>query len=414
MFENVDVADLLGAVRGHAFDPHDDVMGAHRIDAIKACDLVIRAAQAAQAEQISALNDLRASQITLGRGNHSLSVIGELGMARNVSPSSAGSHYGFAIGLARMPRVAEVFATGGISEQAARLVVRESTGLDLDQVTRLDQKLAPRIPGLTARKAGDLARHFTIGIDAQAAYERAKANRADRFVSLFPDTDGVAVLQVRGPAELMLAAYNALDHAAKTAKTAGDPRTRGQVMCDEFVQRATGLKKVTAVNVEIGLVMTVGSLLRRDQLPAMLAGFGPIPSELAHNIVAASQQTWVRRLFSDPIDGTLIDTDQRRRRFTAKIARLIADRDRTCRQPGCDCRIREFDHIVAHQSGGLTTGDNGQGLCTRSHTLKHQPGWKVGVQGRDIGWTTPTGHTYHSKRPPIIEYTNQAPGHQRQ
>ena len=198
MFENVAVADLLGAMRGHDFDPHDDVMGAHRIDAIKACDLVIRAAQAAQAEQIAALNDLRASQMTLGRGDHSLSVIGELGMARNVSPSAARSHYGFAIGLARMPRVAGVFAAGKISEQAARLVVRESTGLDLDQVTRLDHKLASRIPRLTARKAGDLARHHTIGIDPEAAFERANANRADRFVSLFPDTDGIAVLQVPG------------------------------------------------------------------------------------------------------------------------------------------------------------------------------------------------------------------------
>lgn len=141
-----------------------------------------------------------------------------------------------------MPRVARVFAMGGISEQGARLVVRESTGLDFAQVDLLDKKLACRIPGLTPRKAGNLARHHAIGIDASAAYERAKANRADRFVSFFPDTDGVAVLQVRGPADQLLAAYNALDQAAKTAKTKGDDRTTGQVMCDDFVQLVTGFK----------------------------------------------------------------------------------------------------------------------------------------------------------------------------
>lgn len=55
---------------------------------------------------------------------------------------------------------------------------------------------------VTPRKAGNLARHYAIGIDANAAFERAKANRSDRFVSYFtdPDTDGVAILQVRGPA----------------------------------------------------------------------------------------------------------------------------------------------------------------------------------------------------------------------
>ncbi|MDQ3156972.1 MAG: HNH endonuclease [Actinomycetota bacterium] len=303
MFENVTAEGLLKAVREHDFDPHDDPMGADRIDAIKAFDRVIRSAQAAQARQIAALDAERAARMTLGRGDHSLSVIGEIGMARNISPSAAGSHYGFAVGLARMPQVAAVFAAAKVSEQAARLVVRESTGLDLDQVTRLDKRPACRISGLIARKAGDLARHYAIGIDADAAYQRATANRADRFVSLFSDTDGVAILQVRGPAEQMLAAFNALDHASKSAKTAGDDRTRGQVMCDEFVQRVTGLKKATDVSVEIGLVMTVGSLLRRDQLPAMLVGLGPIPSELAHNIVAAGQEASATRsteLFSTP------------------------------------------------------------------------------------------------------------------
>ena len=133
MFENVAAEDLLKAVRAHDFDPHDDVMGAARIDAIKACDLVVRGAQAEQAKQVAELNSLRASQIHLGRGDHSLSVIGELGMARNISPTAAGTQYGFAVGLARVPKVAATFAEGRISEHAARLVVRESTGLDADQ-----------------------------------------------------------------------------------------------------------------------------------------------------------------------------------------------------------------------------------------------------------------------------------------
>ncbi|MEO6473026.1 MAG: DUF222 domain-containing protein [Aeromicrobium sp.] len=227
MFENVATEDLLQVVGEHVFDHHDDCMGVDRIDAIKAMDRVVRAAQAQQARQIAELASLRSRQMMLGRGDHALSVIGELGMARNVSPSSAGNHYGFAVGLARLPEVAAVFAEGGISEQAARMVVAEATGLNADQAATLDSKIAPRLRGMTPRKAANLARHYVIGIDADAARQRAEANRKDRFVSMFPDRDGVAILQLRGPAEQLLAVYKSLDAAAATAKAAGDPRTRG-------------------------------------------------------------------------------------------------------------------------------------------------------------------------------------------
>ncbi|MDQ3158227.1 MAG: HNH endonuclease [Actinomycetota bacterium] len=413
MFENVAAGDLLTAVRAHDFDHHDDYLGADHIDAIKAMDRVVRAAQAEQARHIAELDRLRATQMTLGRGDHSLSIIGELGMARNISPSAAGNHYGFAVGLARLPQVAKVFASGGISEPAARNIVAEATGLTGEQAAKLDERLAARIPGMTPLKARNLARQYAIGIDSAAAEERAKANRLNRFVSFFPETDGVAVLQIRGPAEQLLSAYNALDAAAAAAKAAGDLRTRGQVMCDEFVARATGQKKATDVNIEIGLVMTAGSLMRTDQSPALLAGYGPIPPELAHNLIAAGRTTWIRRLFTDPVDGSLVDCDQRRRRFTGKTRHLITTRDRVCRQPGCNCRVGQLDHIIAHQLGGPTTVDNGQGLCIRSHTLKHLPGWRVSNQGGDITGTTPTGHRYRSKAPALIEY-RPGPGHLRQ
>jgi hypothetical protein len=412
MFENVATDDLLKAVRAHDFDPHDDPMGADRIDAIKAFDRVIRTAQARQAEQIAGLDAERASQMTLGRGDHALSVIGEIGMARNISPSAAGNQYGFAVGLARMPRVAAVFENGGISEQAARLVVRESTGLDRKRVARLDTKLGCRISGLTPRKAGNLARHYAIGIDALAAEEREKANRADRFVSLFSDTDGVAVVQVRGPAELMFAAYNALNRAAKAAKAKGDPRTRGQAMCDEFVQCVTGLKPADGPGVEIGLVMTVGNLLDADDSPVSIPGFGPISTGLARRIICSGGQTWIRRLYTDPVDHSLTDCDQRRRRFDGILARIVTKRDNRCRQPGCDSPIRHLDHVIAFHAGGPTTKENGQGLCGRSHTIKHLPGWKVTANAGQIDWETPTGHKYRSTRPPVIEYVG--PGRLRQ
>ena len=48
-------------------------MGAEHIDAIKAMDQVVRAAQAEQARNIAELDALHSRQIKLGRGDHSLS-----------------------------------------------------------------------------------------------------------------------------------------------------------------------------------------------------------------------------------------------------------------------------------------------------------------------------------------------------
>ena len=266
-------------------------------------------------------------------------------MARNISPSAAGNHWGiegggFAVGLRRLPLVARVFASGDISEPAARAVVREATGLDREQAVKFDRRIAIRLRGMTPRNAADLARSITISIDSQAAYERAEANRRDSFVSLFPDRDGVAVLQVRGRAEQMLAAFNALKKSASALLADGDPRTKGQIMIDTLVRRVTGLEIASGGGggvgggVEIGLVMTVGSLIHTDEMPAILAGYGPIPPELAHDLISEADKSWIRRPFVDPVDGHLIDQDSRRRLFDRPLARFISGRDVRCRQPG--------------------------------------------------------------------------------
>lgn len=411
----MDTIDLLGVVAAHDYDADPSDFGAGRIDAIAGLDKVVRRAQAMQAQQIAALDKERSAGSHLNTGyDPSLSLIGELGMARNISPGAAGNQYGFAVGLARMPRTAAVFAAGGISESAARSVVRESIGLDGEQVSRLDQRIADRLPGLTARKAAALARYATIEIDADAALKRAMRNRKDRFVSLFPESDGVAVLKVRGPAEQLLAAYNALDLVAQQQRAAGDTRKVGQIMCDVFVERVTGTVKAQGTGVEIGLIMTAGTLLGNEGQPPILKGFGPISPELALAIIAQAQQSWIRRLFTDPVDGSLADCDQRRRQFTGKVKKIVLGRDLSCRQPGCGSKIRHIDHILAYMHGGPTIRDNGQGLCGRSHTLKHLPNWNITTRDGSIIWTTPTGHRYASPRPAVIEYARRGPGHQRQ
>lgn len=409
MFEAAPTESVLAQVRGHDFGAVPVVeRGGHRIDAIVATDRGIRALQAEQLAQIAALHVERSTMMGLGVGDPSLSVIGEVAMARNIGPTAAGTQLGVALTAARMPQVFDLFATGVISEATVRAVSNEVDSLSIDDVIVADAELAAKLPGLTTVQARHAAARVVIGIDAEAAHMRAAENRADARVSMFPDKDGVAHLHVRGPAEQILAAYQALDSWAVGLRAAGDPRTRGQIMCQTLVERVTGLQHADSCDLEVHLVLDAKTLLAGGDTPVELDGYGPLAPDVADEIIARAPNASIRRLLIDPVDGTLLVREPRRRRFDRPTAAHIRTRDRSCRQPGCDLAIRDHDHIQDYRFGGPTTADNGQGLCARSHTIKHQPGWAVTTTGKTTIWRTPTGHEYRSHPPPLL------PGHLRQ
>jgi hypothetical protein len=413
MFEATPAGRLLDEVRAHDFDA-DSVLeaGHNRIDAIREIDRGIRALQAEQTHQIGELYAERTVLMGLGHGDPGLSIIGEVAMARHIGPAAASTQFELAIGMRRLPKVFDLFATGAISEATARAVAAETTCLHVDDVMVADAEIAEKIPGMTTFQARRATARIVISIDTEAAYQRATANRADQRVSMTPEPDGVATLHLRGPAEMILAAHKALDDWATGLRATGDPRTRGQIMTQTLVERVTGMSYADEADVEINLVLDAETLIGGGGTPVELEGYGPISPDVADEIIARAPTASIRRLLADPVDGSLVVREPRRRRFDGPTAAYIKTRDRRCRQPGCDLKIRHNDHVHAYEHGGLTTKDNGQGLCTRSHTLKHQPGWNVRTDGNATIWRTPTGHEYRSEPPPILPRTNL--GHLRQ
>ncbi|MET1037261.1 MAG: HNH endonuclease [Aeromicrobium sp.] len=413
MFEATATEDLLREVRRHDFDADPVLEAGHsRIEAIREIDRGIRALQAEQVHQIGELYAERTVLMGLGQGDPGLSIIGEVAMARNIGPTAAGSQFELAIGMRRLPAVFKLFAQGVISEATARAVAAETTALHVDDVAVADHEIAAKLPGMTTRQARQATARIVIGIDAEAAYQRAKANRSDQRVSMTPDVDGVATLHVRGPAEQILAAFKTLDDWATGLRSTGDARTRGQIMSQTLVERVTGLAYADDLDVELNLVLDAETLLADGTTPVDLDGYGPISPDVADEIIARAPNASVRRLLADPVDGSLVVRETRRRRFDGATSAHIKTRDRRCRQPGCDLKIRHNDHIHAYEHGGLTVKENGQGLCARSHTLKHQPGWQVRSDGTATIWRTPTGHEYRSEPPPVLP--RDTPGRLRQ
>ncbi len=228
-------------------------------------------------------------------------------------------------------------------------------------------------------------------------------------VEMRSDPDGTAELWVRGPAEKITAAYQALDTWAVGLRSTGDPRTRGQIMVDTLVERVTGLASADHIDVEIQLVMDAPTLLGDGDTPAELIGHGPIAPSVADDLIATARNASVRRLLTDPIDGTLLVRESRRRLFDGRQRAHIRARDQYCRQPGCECGIRETDHIYAYQHGGPTTLTNAQGLCKTSHPSSTNPAGTSRPTARPSPGppppATPTDPTHH---PSSATYANRS------
>jgi HNH endonuclease len=173
--------------------------------------------------------------------------------------------------------------------------------------------------------------------------------------------------------------------------------------------------------VDIQVVMTDRALLAGDRTPAMVPGYGTVPAVWARSLVGVDSddtrslraQVWLRRLYTHPVEGTLVTMDSTRRVFDGALRAFVVARDGSCRTPWCDAPVRHLDHVVDHAKGGPTSAENGQGLCIRCNLVKQLAGWSartVSAPGRHtVELTTPTGHRYRSNAPPVLPAARSAP-----
>ena len=102
------------------------------------------------------------------------------------------------------------------------------------------------------------------------------------------------------------------------------------------------------------------------------------------------------------------DTDARdttRRTPGAVLRRWIELRDRQCVHPCCraPARTSDQDHRVGYAQGGATVGANLSTPCRHDHRLKDEGGWAMHKPEPGLTvWTSPLGHRYESRRPPVI------------
>jgi len=338
----------------------------------------------------------------IGRG-----VADQLGLACKISGFAAARRLGMSRALwFELPETYRLLTAGEVSEYVASLVVTETRHLDANTRREVDGKIcASGIAQMGPWSAAACARKHAYEADRESYVQRGRTERKNRRVGLRPAPDTMSLLTGYLPAEQGVACVKALQQQTDAMKAAGDARCRDQIMADTLVERVTGQAQASDVNAELQIVMDLDALLdANEQTTAELAGYGPLPADIARHILSTSKgRMWWRRLYAAPVGGPIVGGDPYRRHFDGFSKKLIMARDRHCRDPFCDAPIR---HIERYADGGLTIHPNGRGECERGNHAREMPGWHVetiasGLDGQPhtIKITTPTSHTYLGRAP---------------
>jgi hypothetical protein len=430
-----DVRRWVGSLAGLERDLSD----AERVDVIRALEELKGAAAAAQARVIAdfdasqrqAQRDAGEPEKRVGRGIGS-----QVALARRDSPYRGDQCLGFAKALVtEMPHTLALLTRGVLSEWRATLLVRETAYLTREQRAVIDAELAgldatDPLEQMSDRKLVAEAQRIAYRLDPHAVLDRARRAERDRSVTLRPAPDTMSYLTGLLPVAQGVACYAVLTRAADTARAAGDPRTRGQVMADTLVtalgagttttgagahakpgEAAPGGPAPTpdpagpAGSVSLQLVLTDRTLLVGDDEPAYLVGYGIVPAGWARDLLRdTAADVFLRRLYTAPGTGGLLAADAKARLVTGALRQVLIGRDQRCRTPWCDAPIRHLEHLTTWDAGGATTQNNCGGGCEKCNYTKQAPGWTARAssppgQRHTIETTTPTGHVYRSRAP---------------
>lgn len=346
-------------------------------------------------------------------------VSAEVAAAENVSPGVASNELLDAWALReRLPRVAEVFASGAISYRLARAVVKRTRlVVDPDARAKVDTEIAAQITAWGTLSIAKQEAEIDYWVDRfdPAAVVRAEASSRSCHVDVTPGENGSGVCYV----EAVLHSHDgeALDRRLDEMERSvchRDPRTADQRRSAAMGAMAAKADRLTCLcgaddcpaaerapsAVVVHVIAQEDSLTddtpfaghgerppdpapepgrRKDLLapppatgpaktkPAMILGGAMLPAPLLAAVLAGTAS--IRRLIhpgQSPPEPRYVPS--------AKLADFVRCRDMTCRFPGCDVPADrcDLDHTIAYPVGP-TQASNLKALCRKHYRLALLP-----------------------------------------
>ena len=352
----------------------------------------------------------------------------EVATALRISPTSAQNRIDVARTLVNhLPQTCAALAQGEISPIHATVIARETAPAIRDGVP--EQLLAMietaaiahaefHTPGQVAKKV----RSQIAQINPQEFEEMAQIARTTRKVSCYEERNGMATVVAILPAEdaqivmkaieSFIAEQENSERAARTAQSAGynEERTMDMKRADALTRIAElSLVKSNSATAAhrrpftVNITIDLPTLLGMQENPAQLAGYGPIPAQIAREL--AMDGRW-KRFVTDPVTGSLLDFGRETYEPPQALVDFVIARDRICRFPGCrsSAARADIDHSKPWEEGGKTSPDNLGLLCRRHHRMKTHGGWNLlSHPDGSCDWTSPQGKKFHVPARPLGE-----------
>ncbi|MFB9906423.1 HNH endonuclease signature motif containing protein [Allokutzneria oryzae] len=302
--------------------------------------------------------------------------------------------------LASRPAVLAALEEGRIDQGKALLIVDQLEPLTAVQAEIVEAVLIEYARTHHYSRIRQRAQRLIAKVDPEAAARRHEEKKRTRRVEKLNLDDAMCALRFQFTAVQGALVWDRID---RIARGLDDERTMDQRRADVAFDLLMG-KETGAPQGEVKVLVTLPAttLMGMDQEPGMLAGYGPIPADVARDIAAGG--TW-KRILTDPVTGVAVDVGRTNYRPSAALADLVRARDVTCvaigcRQPAHRC---DLDHCEPFD-GTNTIADDLGAKCRRHHVMKHHTRWKrTQLPGGIHIWTTPMGRTYVREPEPIAD-----------
>ncbi|MDO5493204.1 MAG: DUF222 domain-containing protein [Nesterenkonia sp.] len=300
--------------------------------------------------------------------------------------------------------------------EAAALLTADTGVTDLEVLAAFDAEASAAAARIPLSRLGPWMRRYIARAAPEAADRRARRSRADRWVRVTHDDDGMSLLEARLPTLTAAAIARRLSAVARSAdspvphqdergraldgaqdpsdvpetRAGGDPRTLDQREADLLgAWLLSGRIDGVEVDAKIAVMIPEATLIGDSQAPGIAAdGSFTVPAEDARRLALrglSGGHDWYEarcrpRTVSGPAsdglgptgtEADLLSVVSTGRAPSKRVRDALIFRDGTCRAPGCGVPAErcDLDHQIPHPEGP-TAAHNLWALCRRHHRMK--------------------------------------------
>lgn len=355
----------------------------------------------------------------------------DLSLTTRRSPADAGRTVTSARRMVEsMPHLLSAMISGRAPATSLYGAADATSVLDADQRAEVDTLLHGRLSTLdgAGTRKWKAAVATAIGeLDPDGEALRHRRARTRRHLTLARGQHGMATLTARMPAADAQLVHKRLSLEAERRQVRGERTGHGALMVDALTDTVLGREDgMDPVRLDLGVMITDRALFHPGVGDvAHIEGYGPVPAEAVRDqlrAVAAQPalghrdpfgddgsaiRAVIRRLYTHPTTGELVQMDSRARTFPPAMARFLSWRDSSCRGPFCNASSRQRDHVVPHARGGLTSLENGQDTCAHCNqkeldTLNVERLEDAEHPGHQVAWTGYSGITRVTSPSPLV------------